>query len=81
MRICLVAQEYPPVTALGGIGSQTWNKAHALKRLGHDVEVLSSGHAGWWIIAGCGAIVAVLAVVTTSPRALATAARTAERLR
>jgi glycosyltransferase involved in cell wall biosynthesis len=47
MRICLVAQEYPPVTAVGGIGSQTWNKAHGLAAQGHDVEVLSCGHAGW----------------------------------
>jgi glycogen synthase len=46
MRICLVAQEYPPVTAVGGIGSQTWNKAHGLAAQGHDVEVLSCGHAG-----------------------------------
>ena len=41
MRICLVSQEYPPETARGGIGTQTWNKAHALARLGHDVHVLS----------------------------------------
>ena len=41
MRICLVSQEYPPDTARGGIGAQTWNKAHALARLGHSVHVLS----------------------------------------
>jgi glycosyltransferase involved in cell wall biosynthesis len=41
MRICLVSQEYPPDTARGGIGTQTWNKAHALVRLGHNVHVLS----------------------------------------
>jgi glycosyltransferase involved in cell wall biosynthesis len=41
MRICLVSQEYPPDTARGGIGTQTWNKAHALARLGHSVHVLS----------------------------------------
>ena len=41
MRICLVSQAYPPETAAGGIGTQTWNKAHALTRLGHQVEVLS----------------------------------------
>ena len=48
MRICLVSQEYPPETARGGIGTQTWNKAHTLARLGHTVHVLScsrtSGH-------------------------------------
>jgi glycogen synthase len=41
MRICLVSQEYPPDTARGGIGTQTWNKAHTLARLGHTVHVLS----------------------------------------
>ena len=41
MRICLVSQAYPPETAAGGIGTQTWNKAHALTKLGHQVEVLS----------------------------------------
>lgn len=41
MRICLVSQEYPPETARGGIGTQTWNKAHTLTRLGHTVHVLS----------------------------------------
>jgi glycosyltransferase involved in cell wall biosynthesis len=42
LRICLVSQEYPPETARGGIGSQTWNKARALADLGHTVHVLSS---------------------------------------
>jgi glycosyltransferase involved in cell wall biosynthesis len=41
MRICLVSQEYPPETARGGIGTQTWNKAYTLARLGHTVHVLS----------------------------------------
>ena len=41
MRICLVSQEYPPETARGGIGSQTWNKARELARRGHEVHVLS----------------------------------------
>jgi glycosyltransferase involved in cell wall biosynthesis len=41
MKICLVAHEYPPETASGGIGTQTWNKARALTRLGHTVHVLS----------------------------------------
>jgi len=47
MRICLVSHEYPPETADGGIGTQTWNKAHGLTRLGHYVEVLSCAAAGW----------------------------------
>jgi glycosyltransferase involved in cell wall biosynthesis len=41
MKICLVSQEYPPETALGGIGTQNWNKARAMARLGHTVHVLS----------------------------------------
>lgn len=42
MHICLVSQEYPPETARGGIGTQTWNKARTLASLGHEVDVLSS---------------------------------------
>ncbi len=46
MRICLVSQEYPPETAWGGVGTQTWVKARSLARLGHDVHVLAcSGSA------------------------------------
>jgi glycosyltransferase involved in cell wall biosynthesis len=45
LRVCLVAQEYPSETARGGIGTQTWNKARALRDAGHDVHVLSSSAA------------------------------------
>src|SRR4030095_16401594 len=41
MRIALVSQEYPPETAKGGIGSQTYLKAHGLASLGHEVQVIS----------------------------------------
>lgn len=41
MNICLVSQDYPPETARGGIGTQTWNKARSLAHLGHSVHVLS----------------------------------------
>ncbi len=41
MKICLVSQEYPPETPWGGIATQTFNKARALVRLGHEVHVLS----------------------------------------
>lgn len=41
MKIALVAQEYPPETARGGIGSQTYSKAHGLAGLGHEVFVIS----------------------------------------
>ena len=47
LRVCLVSNQFPPETARGGIGTQTWTKAEALTRLGHDVHVLSSSkHAG-----------------------------------
>jgi hypothetical protein len=46
MRICLVSQEFPPDTARGGIGSQNWNKAHALAERGHQVHVLSAAARG-----------------------------------
>ncbi len=41
MRIALVSQEYPPETGHGGIGTQTYAKAHGLASLGHDVQVVS----------------------------------------
>jgi glycosyltransferase involved in cell wall biosynthesis len=41
MKICLISQEYPPETAWGGVGTQTWVKARGLARLGHEVHVLS----------------------------------------
>ena len=41
MNIALVSQEYPPETAKGGIGTQTYLKAHGLARLGHSVVVIS----------------------------------------
>jgi len=41
MRLALVSQEYPPETAKGGIGTQTYLKAHGLAALGHEVTVVS----------------------------------------
>ena len=41
MRVALVSQEYPPETAKGGIGTQTYLKAQGLSALGHEVHVLS----------------------------------------
>lgn len=46
MIICLVSQEYPPETAWGGVGTQTWVKARGLARLGHEVHVLSCSAEG-----------------------------------
>jgi glycosyltransferase involved in cell wall biosynthesis len=41
MRIAFVSQEYPPETGFGGIGSQTYQKAHGMALLGHEVYVIS----------------------------------------
>lgn len=41
MRICLISREYPPDSGWGGIASYTYQHAHALKQLGHDVEVVA----------------------------------------
>ncbi len=41
MRICLISREYPPETGFGGIASYTFQHAHALHELGHDVEVIA----------------------------------------
>ncbi|MEO5960902.1 MAG: glycosyltransferase family 4 protein [Opitutaceae bacterium] len=46
MRIALVSQEYPPETAKGGIGTQTFLKAHGLTALGHEVHVISRSPDG-----------------------------------
>jgi EmrB/QacA subfamily drug resistance transporter len=40
----------------------------------------AASHAAWWVIAGCGAAVTALGVLTTSSRARASARRTAEHL-
>ena len=42
MRICLVSREYPPET--GGIGTQTFLKAHALTGVGNAVHVVTAEH-------------------------------------
>jgi len=41
MRIALVSQEYPPETAHGGVGTQTYLRAHGLASLGHEILVIS----------------------------------------
>ena len=40
MKICIVSREYPPETLWGGIGTFTYNLAHGLKNIGHDVDVV-----------------------------------------
>jgi glycogen(starch) synthase len=46
MNIALVSQEYPPVTAKGGIGTQTRMKAEGLASIGHRVFVISRSPDG-----------------------------------
>ena len=41
MRIGLVSREFPPETAHGGIGTQTYIKAHWFTGNGHDVCVFA----------------------------------------
>jgi EmrB/QacA subfamily drug resistance transporter len=43
-------------------------------------DLAAASHLGWWILAGCGAVVLVLGLVATSPRALVSAQRTAAEL-
>src|SRR3954468_21663491 len=47
MRIAFVSQEYPPETAKGGLGTQTYLKAHGMAARGHEVHVIShTGESG-----------------------------------
>jgi len=41
---------------------------------------VAASRPGWWIVAACGAVTLILALVTTGPWALRTAKRTAELL-
>lgn len=43
MRIALISFEYPPDTAIGGIGTYTYNAASMLRDRGHEVEVFAGG--------------------------------------
>ena len=46
MKVALVSREYPPHRAKGGIGTQTYGKAHGLAARGHDVWVISESIDG-----------------------------------
>ena len=52
--------------------------AVAVSRTASPSALASASHSGWWIIAGFGAAVAVLGLVTTTPWALRTAANVGE---
>ncbi|HLK41743.1 MAG TPA: MFS transporter [Thermoleophilia bacterium] len=55
------------------IGSVVASQAGASLRTGFT----AAGHISWAILAGCGVLITILAVVTTSPRAVASADRAA----
>ena len=44
------------------------------------VRISGASYMGWWIIAGCGAAVLLLAIITTGRWAKATAERAASRI-
>jgi len=46
VNIGLISREYPPETATGGVGTQTFIKAHGLVALGHEVVVISKSPDG-----------------------------------
>jgi hypothetical protein len=47
---------------------------------GSHVDFALASRAGWWVLAGCGAVVLVLGLVATTGWAGATAERTAEAI-
>ncbi|MBI4893573.1 MAG: hypothetical protein HY821_23335 [Acidobacteria bacterium] len=56
MNICLVSQEYPPEAPGGGIGAQTYAKAHGLVARGHQFTVISSSPSPLRTITRDGAV-------------------------
>lgn len=58
------------------VGAIVTSRIHG--SLHQDLAVAS--HVGWWILAGCGAVVLILGVVATSRHAMDTARRTAAEL-
>ena len=58
------------------IGSVVTTRIHGSLHAG----LPAASHAGWWILAGCGLVIAVLGMLTTGRYAALTAARTAGRL-
>ncbi|RJQ83577.1 MFS transporter [Amycolatopsis panacis] len=58
------------------IGAVVTGGAHG----GFGAGLAEASHAGWWIIAGCGLLVLMLGLVTTSARARAGACRVAAEL-
>ncbi len=61
------------VAVVGSLVSASLQKSNHL-------DFALASRAGWWVLAGCGAVVLVLGLVATSPWALNTARRTAEAI-
>jgi EmrB/QacA subfamily drug resistance transporter len=62
------------------VGS-TMAAALAGSRLGgQSAHLAQATHTGWWIVAGCGVAIGLLGIITTGPRARASATRTAAEL-
>jgi EmrB/QacA subfamily drug resistance transporter len=47
---------------------------------GNHLDFALASRAGWWVLAGCGAVVLILGLVATTPWARITARRTAEAI-
>jgi hypothetical protein len=58
------------------LGSAVLSALHGPLRPGFA----GASHVGWWIIAGCGAAILLLAIITTGRWAQATAERAASRI-
>ncbi len=63
----------PGVAVVGPIASTSLQNAN-------HADFALATRAGWWVLAGCGAVVLMLGVVATSRWALTTARRTAESI-
>lgn len=55
------------------LGALATSSLHGSLRAG----LASASHPGWWVLAGCGAVVVVVGIVSTSRRATASAERAA----
>jgi hypothetical protein len=58
------------------VGSAVTSRIHGPFAL----SLAAASHVGWWIVAGCGVLVLLLGIVTTTRWANCTAAATARRL-
>jgi len=61
------------------VGALVTSKVGAVSG-GVQLDFASASRAGWWVLAGCGAVVLVLGMLVTSQRARSSAQRTAKEL-